>query len=183
MPPLATSQVDTNAMAVVIAFINSLSGTPALAPPLLTPSGGTNYGPVSITVLPPDTNATVYYTLDGSLPSTNSLVYSNAILLTNSATVSANAFESGYINSVAASGSFTILPPIFFSAPGTFSNGVFQLQLSATPNQSYVLEASTNLIQWVPVSTSTPAASPFYLADPDAPNYPNRFYRVLLWQP
>ncbi|HEY5041370.1 MAG TPA: chitobiase/beta-hexosaminidase C-terminal domain-containing protein [Verrucomicrobiae bacterium] len=183
MPPLASSVVDTNAMAVFVDFINGLAGTPALAPPVLTPSGGTNYGPVSITVQPPDTNATVYYTLDGTLPTTSSLVYSNAIVLTNSATVSANAFETGFINSVAASGSFTILPPIFFSAPGVFTNSVFQLQLSATPDKTYVLEASTNLTQWVPISTNTPSATPFYLTDPNATSLSHRFYRVLLQQP
>ena len=179
MPPLATSLVDTNAMAVFIAFINSLAGTPALAPPVLTPPGGTNYGSVSITMQPPDTNATVYYTLDGSLPTQSSFVYSNAIVLTNTATVNANAFEAGYNNSIAASGLFTIMPSIYFTMPGAFSNGVFQMQLSGTPNQDYVLLASTNLMQWIPVSTSTPSATPFNLTDPDATNYPNRFYRVL----
>jgi hypothetical protein len=170
-------------MAVFVAFINGLGGTPALAPPVLTPSGGTNYGSVHINVLPPDTNATVYYTLDGSLPNTGSFVYSNAIVLTNTATVSANAFETGFNNSVAASGLFTIMPPITFTAPVSFSNGVFQLQLSATPNQTYVLQASTNLTQWFPISTSTPSASTFNLSDPNATNFPNRFYRVLLQQP
>ena len=182
MPTLASSLVDTNAMAVFVAFINGLTGTPALAPPVLTPSGGTNYGSLSINVQPPDTNATVYYTLDGTLPTTSSLVYSNAILLTNTATVSANAFETGFNNSVAASGLFTILPPIMFTSSGSFSNGVFQFQLSATPNQSYVLQASTNLTQWFPISTSTPSATPFNLSDPNATNFQKQFYRVLLQQ-
>jgi hypothetical protein len=174
--------IDTNGVQVITAWINSLPGTPALAPPVLTPSGGTNYGPVSINVLPPDTNAVVYYTLDGTLPTTSSLVYSNAIILTNTATVSANAFETGFNNSVATSGLFTILPPIMFTSSGSFSNGVFQFQLSATPNQSYVLQSSTNLMQWIPISTSTPSASPFNLSDPNATNFPKRFYRVLLQQ-
>jgi hypothetical protein len=56
---------------------------------------------------------------------------------------------------------------------------VFQLQLSATPNQNYVLQASTNLTQWVSVSTNTPSSTPFYLTDPDATNFSSRFYRVL----
>jgi uncharacterized repeat protein (TIGR03806 family) len=180
MPPLARSLIDSNAVAVINDWINSLPGTPALAPPVLTPSGGTNYGPVTISVLPPDTNATVYYTLDGTLPTTSSLVYSNAILLTNSATVSANAFEDGFNQSVVASGLFTILPAIRFTAPGSFSNGAFQMQLSATPNQSYVLQSSTNLLQWTPISTSTPAASPFDLIDPQATNLQRQFYRVQL---
>jgi len=182
MPPLASNLVDTNAMAVFVAFINGLTGTPALAPPMLTPSGGTDYGSVHINVQPPDTNATVYYTLDGTLPATSSMVYSNAIILTNTATVSANAFEAGFNNSVAASGLFTILPPITFTSPGSFSNGVFQFQLSATPNQSYVLQSSTNLMQWMPISTSTPSASPFNLSDPNATNFPKQFYRVQLQQ-
>ena len=182
MPPLASNLVDTNAMAVFVAFINGLTGTPALAPPVLTPSGGTNYGSVHINVQPPDTNATVYYTLDGTLPTTGSLVYSNAIILTNTATVSANAFETGFNNSVAASGLFTILPPIMFTSSGSFSNGVFQFQLSGSPNQSYVLQSSTNLTQWFPISTSTPSASPFNLSDPNATNFQKQFYRVLLQQ-
>jgi uncharacterized repeat protein (TIGR03806 family) len=180
MPPLARNLVDTNAMAVVIAFINGLSGPPALAPPMLTPAGGTFNGPVHITVLPPDANAMIYYTVDGTLPTTNSFVYSTPIVLTNTATVSANAFENGYNNSVAAGGLFTILPPIFFTSPGAFSNGVFQLQLSATPDQNYILQGSSNLIQWTSISTSTPPATPFYLTDPNATNFPNRFYRVLV---
>ena len=95
--------------------------------------------------------------------------------MTNSVTVKASAFENGFNNSVAASGSFTILPAIYFMSPSTFSNGVFQLQLSASPNQSYVLEASTNMLLWSPVSTSTPVVTPFQLTDPDATNFPNRF--------
>jgi hypothetical protein len=180
MPPLASNLVDTNAMSMVVAFINGLGGTPALAPPVLTPAGGTNYGPLSISVSSPDSSATIYYTLDGSLPTTGSLVYSNPIILSNSATVSASAFEAGFNNSVAASGTFTILPPILFISPGAFSNSVFQVQLSGTPNKNYVLETSTNLLQWTPISTNTPSASPFILSDPDATNYLRRYYRVRL---
>jgi hypothetical protein len=180
MPPLARNVIDTNAMAAIAAFINGLPGTPALAPPLLAPVGGTFTGSVKITALPPDTNAAIYYTLDGSLPTTNSLVYSGPIILTNSATVSANAFEAGFHNSVAASGVFTILPPLFFTSPGTFSNGAFQVQLSVTPNQTYILQGSTDLRTWVSLVTNTPPATPFYLADPGAAKFTYRFYRVML---
>ena len=164
-------------MTVIAAFINSLPGTPALAPPTLSPTGGTFYGSVNITMQPPDANAMIYYTLDGSLPTTSSLLYSGPVVLTASATVNAKAFESGFNNSVAASGLFTIMPPIQFSS-GAFSNGVFSVQLSAAPNQPYILRASTNLVQWVPIATNTPAASPFYLIDPNATNFSRRFYRV-----
>jgi hypothetical protein len=177
MPPLARNVIDTNAMTVIAAFINGLPGTPALAPPTLSPTGGTFYGSINITIQPPDPNATIYYTLDGSLPTTSSLLYSGPIVLANSATVSAKAFETGFSNSVAASGLFMILPPIQFTS-GEFSNGVFSVQLSATPNQPYILQASTNLVQWVSIGTNTPAASPFYLIDPNATSFSRRFYRV-----
>jgi mono/diheme cytochrome c family protein len=182
MPPLARNVVDSNAMAVIAAFINGLPGTPALAPPSLVPSGGTYNGSVKITASPPDTNAVIYYTLDGSLPTTNSLVYSGPILLTNSATLSANAFETGFINSVAATGVFTILPPLFFTSPGTLSNGVFQVRLSFAPNQTYVLQGSTDLATWTSLVTNTPPSTPFYLADPGAARLDHRFYRILLVQ-
>jgi hypothetical protein len=178
MPPLARNLVDSNAMAVVADWINELPGTFALAPPTLNPAGGTFNGQVSITMLPPDTNATIYYTLNSSLPTTSSFAYAGPIVLTNSAIVTANAFEAGFNNSVATSGVFNILPAIFFTA-SAFSDGVFQLQLSATPNQNYVLQASTNLMQWDSVSTNTPSSTPFYLTDPNATNFSSRFYRVL----
>jgi hypothetical protein len=85
-------------------WINSLGGTPALAPPILTPASGlfTNY--VTLTLQSPDTNAALYYTLDGTLPTTNSTLYTGPFELTASAVVTANAFETNYVNSVAVVG-------------------------------------------------------------------------------
>jgi len=179
MPPLARNTVDTNAVAAIVAFINSLPGTPALAPPTLAPTGGTFAGAVSVAAA---ASAPIYYTLDGTLPTTNSALYSGPIYLTNSAVVNASAFQAGYVNSAAATGTFTVLP-ILFTSPGSFANGAFQLQLSAYTNQIYVLQASTNLTDWVSIGTNSPQASPFSLSDPNAPSFSERFYRVLLQQP
>jgi hypothetical protein len=68
MPSLARNLIDTNAVQVFTDWINSLSGTPALAPPLLTPSGGIFNSFASVTVEETVTNSTtMYYTLNGSL--------------------------------------------------------------------------------------------------------------------
>ncbi len=179
MPPLARNLIDTNNMAVIAAWINSLPGTPALAPPAIAPPGGTFTGFVNVTLAPPDTNAALYYTLDGSLPTTNSFLYTGGIRLTNSATLSANAFETGFNNSVAASALFIINPGIYFiGGSDTFSNGVFQMQFSGPAGSNYVLQASSDLTNWVSIGTNTPLSTPFYLTDSGATNYPRRFYRV-----
>ncbi len=179
MPPLARNLIDSNAVAVVAAFINGLSGTPALPPPTLAPNGGTFNGSVSIAMQDPNLSATIHYTLDGSLPTALSSVYSGPVVLTSNAVVNANAFEAGFNNSVAASGVFTILPALFFNSAGAFSNSVFLVQLSGAPLQSYVFQASTDLVHWVSISTNVPPVNPFYLTDPNATNFPRRFYRAL----
>jgi uncharacterized repeat protein (TIGR03806 family) len=176
MPPLARNVIDTNALAVLAAWINSLPGTPALAPPVITPNGGSFIGSVKVTLQPPDTNATIYYTLDGSLPTTSSFRYAGVINLENSAIFSANAFETNYNNSVAASALF-VVQPLYFSSQG-FTNHVFQLQFTGAAGSNYVLEASTNLTSWVPISTNVAPTNIFGLIDPGASNFPYRFYRV-----
>ncbi|MFZ0829365.1 MAG: Calx-beta domain-containing protein [Verrucomicrobiia bacterium] len=69
-----------------------------------------------------------------------------------------------------------IQPPQF----GTIvvSNGSFQLTITSptNPPASTIIQASTNLINWIPVYTSTP---PFTFTDPGATNYPYRFYRAV----
>jgi mono/diheme cytochrome c family protein len=179
MPPLARNLIDTNAVPVIAAWINSLPGTPALFPPVIDPAGGTYIGSVSVALQPPVAGATMYYTLDGSLPTTNSLIYNAPFTLSASATVDANAFLSGYNPSVAATAPFTVLPLVTLDSRGSFSNGMFQVLLSGVTGQSYVLQATTNFSDWISVSTNVPLTTPFYLADPGATNFRYRFYRAL----
>jgi hypothetical protein len=179
MPPLARNLIDTNAVQVMADWINSLPGTPALPPPAVIPPGGTFQGFVNITLEPSADNETIYYTLDGSLPTTNSQPYTGPFLLTNSATISANAWEPGYINSVVGAAQFTILPGAFFTSPGGFTNGVFQMSFVGFVGSNYVLQVSANLSQWTSISTNTATTSSFTLSDPSTPSASSRFYRVL----
>jgi hypothetical protein len=161
-------------------WINSLGGTPALAPPMLIPSSGIFTNEVTLTLQPPVPNAALYYTLDGSLPTTNSMLYTGPFSLTSSALVTANAFEPNFINSVAVSGLFTIVPPLYnLFAPGILANGSFQAQYWAPAGQTYILQVSTDLVNWTPVITNVPAAAPFTLVDPGAAAESYRYYRVV----
>ncbi|HTB85728.1 MAG TPA: chitobiase/beta-hexosaminidase C-terminal domain-containing protein [Candidatus Sulfotelmatobacter sp.] len=178
MPPLARNLIDTNAVAVISAWINSLGGTPAEAPPNITPGGGNYYSTVGVTLTAPDTNAVIYYTLDGSLPTTNSLHYSGTFNLATNATIAASAWRTNYNNSIAANALFFITPVQFASANFT-TNRQFQLNFLGSAGSNYVLQATTNFVNWTALSTNTATTNSFPLLDPKATNFPYRFYRVL----
>jgi uncharacterized repeat protein (TIGR03806 family) len=192
MPPLGRNLIDTNAVAVFANWINGLAGTPAEAPPVIDPNGETFAGSIAVGLSSADTNATIYYTLDGTLPTTNSLIYAGPFELSNSALVSANAFAPGFINSVAATAQFTLETEqgmiarrvasgkgLKLNAVKFVKGGAFQLKFGAVTNVTYVLQGSTNLRDWVSLSTNRPAVTPFFWADAGATNFRTRFYRVI----
>ena len=169
--------IDTNAVQSLIAWINSLPGTPALAPPTITPNGGLFFNSVGVTQQSTNANAAIYYTLDSSLPTTNSFLYSAPFNLTNNATISAAAVETDYFNSIAVSAQFIVAPVMLLSP--NFTNGVFQMQLVGSIGSNYVLQASTNLVNWTPLATNPATTNLLNFIDPHSSNYPNRFYRAL----
>ena len=64
-------------------------------------------------------------------------------------------------------------------AGGEFlANGSFQLAVYGSIGSQYVLQASTNLFDWVAVCNFTVVAAPTYVADPQAKAFQRRFYRV-----
>ena len=78
-------------------------------------------------------------------------------------------------------GVLALLPPkpVFLPGGGYSSSG-FQLQFSAGTNENYIIQASTDLSAWTNLSSGTVSTSPVTFMDPDATNYPARFYRVVL---
>jgi hypothetical protein len=178
MPTLARNVIDTNAVQVITDWINTVPGTSALAPPTITPNGGAFNPSVSVTLQPPDGTAAIYYTVDGSLPTPSSLLYTGAFVVTNSASIAASAFEANFDNSIAARAVF-VFQPLYFTSSEFDTNNVFQLELSGVAGNNYVLQTSTNLIDWTPLATNMATTNLFYLTDPGASNYPRRFYRVL----
>ena len=177
MPPLARALIDTNAVQVFTSWINSLPGTPALPPPAITPNGGDFIASAQVTLQSPVTNTAIYYTLDGSLPTTNSTRYAGAFNLFTNATVSANAFATNFNNSVAASALFFV-QPLYFASSGFLTNGQFLLNFIGVPGSNYVLQATTNFSTWTPVSTNNALTNQLNLFDPAATNFPYRFYRA-----
>ncbi len=71
---------------------------------------------------------------------------------------------------------YTAAAPIL-GAPAFFSGGdSFRLSLTGVPGFNYIVEASTNLVDWVPLATNT---SPFVFRDGEAANVPVRYYRAI----
>jgi hypothetical protein len=64
-------------------------------------------------------------------------------------------------------------------APKIRPNGAFQFRLTNGPAASYVIRASTDLIQWLPVSTNQAGSAGLEWEDLEASRYPFRFYRVV----
>jgi hypothetical protein len=170
--------IDTNAVAVITTWINSLPGTPALAPPTITPDGGDYIASINVTLSAPDTNAVIYYTLDGSLPTTNSFRYAGAFNVFTNVALAANAFETNYDNSVTASALFFV-QPLYFASVGFQTNRQLLLGFVGVPGSNYVLQATTNFSTWTPISTNAALTNQLNLLDPQATNFPYRYYRVL----
>ena len=65
------------------------------------------------------------------------------------------------------------------SLPARLPGPQLQFTLTGAPGSSYIIQAATNLTGslWVPVFTNP---SPFTFIDPNASNYPQRFYRGVL---
>jgi hypothetical protein len=60
------------------------------------------------------------------------------------------------------------------------TNGTFQLTITSQPGQTNVVQASTNLVNWVSIRTNV---GPFIFTDTNATNYPYRFYRDFIPDP
>jgi hypothetical protein len=83
--------------------------TPTAATPTFSPAAGSySTSTVSVSLADSTPGATIYYTLDGSTPTTSSAKYSAALTLSASTTVQAIAVASGYNNSAVASATYTI---------------------------------------------------------------------------
>jgi N-acetylneuraminic acid mutarotase len=131
--------------------------TGTAATPTFSEPGGTYSAPQSVSISDTTPNATIFYTTNGTMPTTSSSEYSSAISVSSTETIEAIAVASGFSNSAVASATYTIptptaATPIISPAEGTYSSALSVTITDSTPGATvyYTTDGTT------PTASSTP---------------------------
>jgi hypothetical protein len=140
---------DLYAASTSTAYAFTGSSTTAVAP-AFSPVAGTYTSSQSVTLSSTTKGAKIYYTLNGTTPTTGSSLYSSAIGISASATISAITVASGYTTSSVSKSAYLIetaaVAPTFSPAAGTYT-----------------------VAQNVKLSTTTPKATIYYTVNGTTP--------------
>lgn len=134
---------------LTIGAVDQITGTQQVMTPSVDVKSGT-YTTVKTVHLTCDTpSSTIYYTTDGSTPTTASSVYTSALTISTNTTLKAFATATGMTNSVVRTANYTIaLPagaPVYSSSTGYYSSAFTVTITSSTPGATiyYTTDGST----------------------------------------
>jgi LysM repeat protein len=207
--PVTVSATETlEAIAIETGYTNSSVATaaytiaPVLPSPTFSLAAGTYTTSQTVTISDATAGTTIYYTTNGTTPTTSSTQYTGAITVSASETLEAIAAETGYTNSPATATAYTIAPvlpaPTFSLAAGSYSaaqtvtisdatagSTIYYTTNGTTPTTSSTLYSgpitvsATETLEAIAVETgytSSSAATVAYtivIADPTYINYPS----------
>ncbi|MGC2161964.1 MAG: chitobiase/beta-hexosaminidase C-terminal domain-containing protein [Silvibacterium sp.] len=134
---------------------------PNAAVPTFSPAAGTYTAAQDVSLSDTTSGASIYYTTNGSTPTTASALYSTPIAVSSTTTIEAIAVASGYANSDVASGAYTISEPAaatpsFSPAPGAYSSAQNVTLSDTTAGTSIYFTTDGS----IPTSSSTLYATP-----------------------
>ena len=142
----------TSAVSVASFTIN----LPPAATPVISPAGGT-FDPTAeptVSIVDVTAGASIYYTVDGSLPSvTNGIAYGGPFLVTGTETVKAIAIATGFSASPAASQTYIINQPTAATPVLSVMTGTYTTALSVT-----ISDTSSGVAVYYTLDGSTPSA-------------------------
>lgn len=124
----------------------------SVATPTFSVEEGTYYENQSVTITCATPDATIYYTTDGSEPTTSSSTYSNALSINQTTTLKAKAYKnSEWSNMASATYTLKVATPTFSIVTGTYTS-VQSVTITSTAGASiyYTLDGTT------PTGSSTP---------------------------
>jgi hypothetical protein len=99
--------------------------TPVAATPTFNPTGGAFSAPQPVSIASATTGAAIYFTTNGSVPSTSSTLYTGPITVSSTETIQAVAVASGYTNSAVGSATYTVNTPVAATPTFSPSGGLF----------------------------------------------------------
>jgi hypothetical protein len=105
-------------------------------------------------------------------PTKNAIGTATITVTANNGGKDNNAITRTFAVTILAKGSITPTPATL--APATCAKGQFALTVSGSTGMEYIVEASTNLVNWIPVWTNT---APCTYVDVNAGQFNQRFYR------
>lgn len=153
-----TTNIPSNPIQTVAVSGTETAPELTVATPQFSAPAGTYNNPPSVTITESTSGATIYYTLNGTTPTTASSVYSAPLSLGNSVTLQAIAVAPNYFNSAMASASYTLaaLAPNLSLAAGNYTG-----QQTVT-----ITSASTAALIFYTTNGSTPSASATHYTGP-----------------
>lgn len=174
----ATSALDTSALNASAASITLNgtevfeAGTSVTATPTFSPAGGSYTSAQTVILSDATTAAAIYYTTDGSTPTTSSKLYSSPITVSSTETINAIAVASEYNVSAVGTASYTVTvapaaaTPTFSPAAGSYTSAQ-TVSISDTATGAaiyYTMDGST------PTAGSTLYSSPITVSSTETIN-------------
>ncbi|MBV8438072.1 MAG: chitobiase/beta-hexosaminidase C-terminal domain-containing protein [Silvibacterium sp.] len=169
---IAVKSGSNNSPVAIAAYTISSLSSSTLPAPTFSVAGGTYSTGPTVAISDATAGTTIYYTTDGSTPTTLANVYFAPVTMTSSGTLQAMAAKSGYPNSAVANATYTIgtsgttpppttpppssTPLINFPSGFSGSNGQLALNGSATLSGSAVQLTSQTDVQTGTVWYTTP---------------------------
>lgn len=155
---------------------------PIAAAPVIAPNGGAFSTSQSVTLSTTTASADIYYTLDGSVPTPSSTLYSSPITISTTTTLNAVATASGYVQSGVSSATFSfpeVAPiPTFSPVAGTYttaqsvtlSDADAEATIYYTTNGTTPTTSST--VYSTPIQVAATETLEAIAAEPNAPSSP-----------
>ena len=160
--PTTNGNVDAfsaNSTQLLLDLSSYFAASAVASTPTFSPAAGTYTTKQTVTISDATAGAAIYYTTNGTTPTTASTRYTAAISVSASETLEAIAVATGYTNSAVASAKYTITSPA--AATPTFS----------VPGGTY------STAQSVQISDATPGATIYYTTNGAAPTPASTVYK------